>query len=248
LSPAVSLVVGCLCLAIFVWRQLFLQRTETALLDLRTFRTRNFTVSVAVLATTMLALFGTSILIPIYLQNVLGVDVLTSGLVVIPGGLTLCLLSPLVGRLHDRGGPTALVVPGAAVLCATMWFLALITSNATLPSVLAAHVVLSGALSFVLTPLFSTAIVSLPAALYPHGSAVIGTSQQLAGAAGTALFITVMTLVSQAGEEPASPAGLADGIQLAFLCGACIATISAALACFVRRPPGRGVEAGQALT
>jgi hypothetical protein len=71
--------------------------------------------------------------------------------------------------------------------------------------------------------------------------------QRRATAAAHALFITVMTLVSQTGEHPAESAGLADGTQLAFLCGAGIATISAVRAYLVRRPPGRRVEAGQAL-
>ena len=59
--------------------------------------------------------------------------------------------------------------------------------------ILIAHVVLSTALAFMFTPLFTSALGSVEPRLYSHGSAIVGTVQQVAGAAGTALFITVMT-------------------------------------------------------
>ena len=72
----VPLGVGAVALAVFVLRQLRLQRRDDALLDLRTFTSRTFTFSIAMLAISMLVLFGVIILLPIYMQNVLGLDVL----------------------------------------------------------------------------------------------------------------------------------------------------------------------------
>ena len=65
------------------------------------------------LAISMVALFGVIILLPIYMQNVMGLDVLTTGLLLLPGGLVMGLLAPTVGRIYDRIGPTALLVPGS---------------------------------------------------------------------------------------------------------------------------------------
>ena len=100
------LVVGGVAMVVFVRRQLTLatQRTR-ALLDLRTFGSRNFTISLLLMAILMLALFGTIILLPIYLQNVLGLSMLQTGLLLLPGGLVMGLLGPRVGRYYDKVGP-----------------------------------------------------------------------------------------------------------------------------------------------
>ena len=59
---------------------------------------------------------------------------------------------------------------------------------------LIAHLVLSVGLALMFTPLFTVSLGALPPNLYSHGSAMIGATQQVAGAAGTALFVAVMTL------------------------------------------------------
>ena len=102
----IPLGIGVGAIALFVWRQLALQRSDRALLDLRTFVSPTFTFSIVMLALSMMAMFGTLILLPIYTQTVLGLDVLTTGLMLLPGGLTMGLLAPFVGRFYDRFGPT----------------------------------------------------------------------------------------------------------------------------------------------
>ena len=78
---------------------------DRALLDLRAFAVRSFSVEVLLVAVSMMALFGTLILLPLYLQNVLGLSVLNTGLLLLPGGLAMGLLAPVVGRLFDMIGP-----------------------------------------------------------------------------------------------------------------------------------------------
>ena len=120
-SPAgIFSAVGAVFLAAFIFRQISLQTKGNPLLDLRTFESRNFTVSVLLMASLMMALFGTIILLPIYLQNVLGLSTLQTGLLLLPGGLLMGLLGPHVGR-YDRAGPIKLMVPGVIVVSAVLW-------------------------------------------------------------------------------------------------------------------------------
>ena len=104
--------------------------------------------------------------------------------------------------------------------------------------VLAAHVTLSIGLALMFTPLFTAGLASLRPKLYSHGSAVIGTVQQLAGASGTALFVAVMAGVTAtqltAGSSQISAS--ATGIQAAFLCGAVISLLGVVASFFLRRP------------
>src|SRR5690606_39915143 len=129
--PVVPLVVGAAALTVFVWRQLGLQRRDAALLDLRPFLSRTFSVGVGMMLISMGALFGTLILLPIYLQNVLGLTTLETGLVLLPGGLAMGLIAPIIGRLFDRFGPRPLVIPGAFVVAAALALLNLLEESSS---------------------------------------------------------------------------------------------------------------------
>ena len=63
-----------------------------------------------------------------------------------------------------------------------------------IPLLLGVHLVLSTGLAFLFTPAFTTALNPLPPSLYSHGSAILSTLQQVSGAAGVALLVTIVTL------------------------------------------------------
>ncbi|TFC93593.1 MULTISPECIES: MDR family MFS transporter [Cryobacterium] len=237
-AGGLPLVVGALGLTLFILRQLVLQRTDAALLDLRTFRSRTFTFSIVMMAISMMALFGTIILLPIYTQTVLGLSALYAGLMLLPGGLVMGLLAPFVGRLYDRSGPTLLLIVGSSIVSAVFWAMTMLGANSSPWLVLAAHVILSFGLALLFTPLFTASLAAVRPSLYSHGSAVVGTVQQLAGAVGTALFVTVMASVSASrlASGATDVAATAAGIQAAFLCGAMISLFAIPAAFFIRRP------------
>ncbi|QCW51731.1 multidrug efflux MFS transporter [Nocardioides dongxiaopingii] len=232
----IPLVVGAVALAAFIARQL--QLSDRALLDLRVFATRSFTVAVALVAVSMMALFGTLILLPLYLQDVLGLSTLQTGLVLLPGGLTMGLLAPVVGRVFDRVGPRPLVAPGAALTSVALWGMTTLDVDTSRPTVIALHVVMSIGLALMFTPLMTSALGSLPQQLYSHGSAIVSTLQQVAGAAGTALFITVMTRRTTSATADGTPLvdATAEGIHAALMYGGVISAAAVGVALLVRRP------------
>lgn len=237
--PWLPLGVGVVVLALFVLRQLRLQRDDRALLDLRTFQVPAFRLSVILFVFTAIALFGSLILLPIYIQNVLGYSTLGAGLALLPGGLLMGLLGPVVGRRIDKHGSRSTLLPGTVITAAGLWAMGIFTDTTPLWQVIATHIVLSFGLACVFTPLFTVSLGSLPGRLASHGSATIATAQQVAGAAGTALFVTVMTLVSvrTAGSPEAVDAhALAAGTRVAFLMGGAAATAAIAVAWFIREP------------
>lgn len=237
IAPAVPLLLGAAALALFVLRQTRLQRSESALLDLRPFRTRAFVVGVVLLLVSMGALFGALILLPIYLQNVRDLTTLQTGLLLLPGGLAMGLIAPLVGRLSDRFGPRPLVIPGTIAMALALGLMSLLDAGTPTWFVVLTHVLTSLGIGFAMTPLMTSALGSLQADLYSHGSAIVNTLQQLAGAAGTALFVTIMTVGATAGAESGlSPvAAQSAGIQDAFLWGAGLGVAAAFLSLLVRR-------------
>ncbi|MBA8901704.1 MDR family MFS transporter [Phyllobacterium sp. P30BS-XVII] len=237
-SPWIPLLIGAAVIAIFVLRQLQLQKQNRALLDLRTLTTKTFTIAVVMMAILMMSMFGVFILLPIYLQNVLGLTTLQTGLLLLPGGLIMGLCAPKVGSLFDKYGPKPLVIPGAILLSLVMWGLIFVQQDTPYWMLLIAHIVLSIGLALMFTPLFTVSLGSLPPKLYSHGSAMIGTTQQVAGAAGTALFVAIMTLraasVSAGGGDIL--AATTGGIKTAFLCGAIISLGAVLASFFVKKP------------
>lgn len=237
LESWLPLTIGVIALMLFVLRQIRLQRRDRALLDLRTFISRDFTFSIVMFAISMMTMFGTIVLLPFYLVSVLHVPVITVGLLLLPGGLIMGLLAPFVGRIYDRAGPTVLLIVGSSIVSADLWAMTMLDENSSFLWVLAAHVALSIGLALLFTPLFTASLGSLKPELYSHGSAIVGTVQQLAGAAGTALFVTVMS--AQAATLTASGASnesaTAAGIRIAFTYGAVISLFAIPAAFFVRK-------------
>jgi MFS transporter, DHA2 family, lincomycin resistance protein len=241
LPPWVPLAVGVVFLVLFALRQFSLQRRDAAFLDLRTFASRTFTIAVIMLSIGMLSLFGMVILLPIYLQNALDLPTTTIGLMLLPGPLLSGLLGPIVGRIYDKVGPRPLVVPGAIVLSLSFWVFALGLGVGTpIWVVVLANVLLGLGLAGLFTPLFSSGLGSLPPHLYSHGSALVATLQQVAGAAGTAIFIALLAIgLAGAGETDvtiASPEQIVAGVHLAFMVGAVVSLVNIAVSFFVRRP------------
>lgn len=234
----VSLVVGGIALALFVWRQLVLQRVDDALLDLRVFRSRNYTLAVIVMAILALSMFGTLVLLPQYLQNVAGLEPLQAGLILLPGSVLMGLLGPIMGRIYDARGTRTLLVPGTIMVSAALFFYSTVGEHTAWWLLVIAQTVMSVGLAMSFTPLFSSSLGSLRRHLYSHGSAALNTIQQVAGAAGVALLTVAYSSILHAGESAGletAEAG-APGARMAFLIAAVISLGAVALSSFVRKP------------
>ncbi|WP_051580410.1 DHA2 family efflux MFS transporter permease subunit [Pseudonocardia acaciae] len=204
---------GIVVLVLFVLRQLSLRRDERALLDPRPFTNRRFVVALLVSVLLFMCHIGVgSVLLPIYLQTVLHQGTFVTGLAVLPGGLVLASLGIPTGRLFDRYGARPLLIPGTAAMAVSLWVFAALGEGTSLGAVIGVHIVLMTGIGLMMTPLMTEPLAALPGGLYSHGTAILGTSQQMAGALGTAVFVTVASLGA------ANPAGTPDaaGMRLAF--------------------------------
>lgn len=235
LVPPAALAIGVVSLVIFTLRQKKLQaKGDAALLDLRPFAERNFSLSVTILTIAFGVMLGSVVVLPIYAQSGLGLTVLATGLIMLPGGITQGVLSPIVGRLYDLLGPKPLVIPGVLILCGAQWWLSTISADTTTGQLIAMHVTFSVGMALVQTPMMTHAMSSLPLPLYGHGSAILNTLQQLAGAAGTAALIGALAIgASWAGTGDA--AAQIAGAKLAFAVGGAIMVVAVVCAPFLTK-------------
>lgn len=240
---------GVVCLVLFVWRQTRLIRTDSPLLDLRAFRYPMFRLSVALLSLTMIALFSSVILLPIYLQSIRGLGSLQTGLMLFPGGLTMGLLAPVIGKIFDRHGPRALTTVGATLLTVMLWRFSTVDASTPIWHLVGQHLFFSVGLACLFTPGFTSGLNPLPPKLYSHGSAILSTLQQVSGAAGTALLVTIMSWRAAGLAAAGTPADVAQnaGLSTAFLVASGFGVATMVVALFMRPTPGEEHRASGAV-
>ncbi|HEU0256758.1 MAG TPA: MFS transporter, partial [Microbacteriaceae bacterium] len=241
--PWLALPVGALALAGFAWRQARLQRRDRPLLDLRTLAVPRYLIALILSMLVFMALLGAgAVLLPIYLQHVLGHGVFVAGLALLPGGVMMAAVSRPVGALYDRVGAKALVIPGAAGMSVALFLLALLGSAAPLAAVIGIDMLMMSSLGVMMTPLMADSLGALTDDLYSHGSALLTTLQQVAGALGSAVFVAVAAL----GGVDSSGLPGASGIRLAFVVAGLVgvAAFGVALAYPRGKPEGVGSAGG----
>jgi DHA2 family lincomycin resistance protein-like MFS transporter len=238
ITPAVLIVAGLVVVGLFVLRQLGLQRTGSPLLDLRTLTHRTYALSLALMAVAFMGFLGTMILLPLYLQDARGLTTLQTGFLMMPGGLAMGLLGPRVGKLFDRHGGRPLVIPGAAGIVIALTLFTQVGLSTPYWEILGAHVLLMVSLAAVFTPVFTLGLGAVPPQLYSHASSLLGALQQVAGAVGTAISITVLSsrqaFLHDHGASKA--AALVGGMQHTFVVSAGLSVIVLGLAVVL---PGR---------
>ncbi|SEP80046.1 MFS transporter, DHA2 family, lincomycin resistance protein [Lentzea xinjiangensis] len=245
LGPSIGIVVaGVAAITIFVLRQLKLQRTGAPLMDLRTLKHRTFALSLALMCIAFLAMMGSMILLPLYLQNLRGLTPLQTGLLLMPGGLAMGLLGPTVGKLYDRFGSRPLVLPGSIAIVLSLAGFTQISTTMPYWQVLALHALLMISLAATFTPIFTLGMGALPPKLYPHGSSILGTLQQVAAALGTALVVTVMSArTGQLVTEGASTASAQlSGMRLAFVVATALAVVTIVVAAMLPNRTAKTAE------
>ncbi len=217
--PPVALVAaGLAVVAVFVLRQLALQRRGTPLLDLRTLTHATFTLSLTLQSVAFLAMLGSMILLPLYLQELRGLGPLGAGLLLMPGGLAMGLLGPRIGKLFDRVGGRPLTVPGALGVVLALGTFSQLGAATPYAVVLGAHLLLMVSLAALFTPAFTLGLGALPPHLYSHGSSLLGTLQQVAAAIGTAVSVTVLSsrAASLAADGASATDAFVGGLRSAF--------------------------------
>ena len=244
--PPVAYVVGGLAVvALFAWRQHRLSHHDSALLDLRTLTHRTFTVSLLLQSVAFMAMLGSMILLPLYLQQLRGLTPLQTGLLVAPGGIAMGLLGPRVGKAFDTFGGRMLVIPGSIGVVGALAVLSRIGEATPYAVIVGAHLLLMISLAALFTPAFTLGLGALPQHLYSHGSSMLGTVQQVAGAIGTAVAITVVSsrAARLAADGASADAAFVGGLRTSFAVAAGVGLLVVALAFVLPNRLPQGAEA-----
>lgn len=241
-SPIVvaTLIIGVLSLLLFSIRQL---RMKQPMMDLRTFKYPMFTIGLILIFLCMMMLLSSMLILPMYLQQGMAVTPLTAGLVLLPGSLLNGFLSPVMGRLFDKFGPKWLVIIGLAITAIVLFMYTGITPTTTLSKIITMHVFMMIGISMIMMPAQTNGLNQLPPDFYPHGTAIMNTLQQVSGAIGTAVAVSILsagtTRFLSGVTNPESPenqlAGFTSGVQNAFVFALILAVIGLIISLFLKR-------------
>jgi len=185
----VPLLCGVAGLFFFSKRQLLL---EQPMLELRVFRYPMFLLGTIILFFSFLIPFATNIILPTYMQNALDINVFTAGFAMLPGSLMMVFFIPLSGRFYDKIGAKPIVVAGFIPLVISMFFLSRISMTTELTTIIVFHILMCIGIALIITPLQTNSLNQLPKKYMAHGVAILNTSQQIAAAFGSSLFIGLM--------------------------------------------------------
>ncbi len=272
-SPLVygTIIIGVISLIVFILRQI---KQEKPLLNFRIYKYPMFALSSVITMIVNMAMFSGMLLIPIYTQTIRGITPMDAGLMMLPGALVMAIMSPITGKLFDRFGGRILALIGLAIMAIATYFFGQLTLTTSYSYLVILHAIRMFGMSMVMMPVSTNGLNQLPARFYPHGTAMNNTLNQVAGAIGTALLVTIMSnrteskaielskaAVKNVTEQP-TPAAAAemkqqilmkamlDGINYSFLVAAFIAGIALIFAIFIKRAkqaedPGESMPANK---
>ncbi|SDI99395.1 MDR family MFS transporter [Natribacillus halophilus] len=241
--------IGFIALALFVWRQLILPQP---ILEVRVFKYGIFTLATIVGMIIFMSMIGSQTILPIYMQDMHDFTALDTGLMLLPGAVAMGIMSPITGRIFDKFGARKLAIVGLTLVCVTTFMFTQLSTTTSFTYLAAVNMFRMLGMSFVMMPVTTAAINSLPNVLIPHGTAMNNTMRQIAGAIGTAALVTVMSTMALDPEQAVNMnEALVHGVNMSFWLATILTFIGFILAFFIPKrkqhpPDNMNVRTGSA--
>lgn len=195
-SDNLAVTVGLICagvvlIALFVVRQF---KLEQPMLRVQILATHNYRVSVCTIVLIQMSLMGMGVIMPLYIQGVLGYGATISGVSMLPGALLGAFAGVFAGRLFDRFGVRKVAIPGFIVVLLGAAGLTLYGVDTSIIFVGVAYTLLSVGMQFAMTPMNTWGVNSLDNSVVQHAQSLSNTLNQVAGSFGTALLVSLSAL------------------------------------------------------
>lgn len=205
------IILGIVSLFIFITRQL---KLKEPLLEFRVFKYGTFTLATGLGMIVFAAMIGTNVVLPLYMQTMIGYSALKSGLVLLPGAILMGVMNPITGYIFDTVGGKWMARIGLFLLTFTTFSFTILTDTTSFAYLASMNAIRMASISLVMMPMTTLALNQLPDSLIPHGTAMNNTFRQVAGSIGTAVLVTVMAMATI--QEKATE-GAIHGVNISFL-------------------------------
>jgi DHA2 family multidrug resistance protein len=180
-------------LGAFLWE---LSREDPAV-DFHLLKERNFLIATMTMFMLGLVLYGSTALLPIFLQTLLGYTALLSGLVLSPGGFLVIFLLPVVGKLLTRIESRWLVVCGLSMLALSLFHMATFNLDVDFRTAMVARVYQSAGMAFLFVPINVMAFYFVPKEKINNATGIINLARNIGGSVGIAGVVTMLARRAQ---------------------------------------------------
>jgi DHA2 family multidrug resistance protein len=183
-----SLIAAASLIFVVIWEW----RHKDPIIDLHLFRDRTFGISNLLMFMLGFALLGSTLLLPLFTQTLLGYTAERAGLALMPGGFTIILLLPLVGFLLSRYSPRWLLFFGLVVLSGSLFHMAGFDLDMDFRSVATARVFQAAGMAFLFVPINTAAYAFLPRDKNNAASGLMNLGRNIGGSVGISLVTTLL--------------------------------------------------------
>lgn len=180
-------------LAAFIWE---LTRKDP-IVDFRLLKNRNFFLATLTMFLLGFVLYGSTALLPIFLQTLLGYTALLSGLVLSPGGMITVIMLPLVGKLLGKVDARWLVICGVAIVAGSLIHMAHFNLDIDFRTAMMARIYQSAGLAFLFVPTNVMAFYFIPKEKINNATGLINLARNIGGSFGIANVVTLLARRSQ---------------------------------------------------
>lgn len=215
MQAGLPLLSGLIFSGLFAVRQCSL---EKPFLDVKILANKNYMVSVIGSMLLYFVMMGSSVLMPLYVQSVMGYSAVVSGLVTLPGSLATTLVSPFAGKIYDKMGIKKLFVIGSAVMLFSNIGMYFLTMSTPLWVATMLNVIRNISIGSLMMPLLTWGTSSIHIKKVADASSLLTSLRTVAGAIGSAVFVGIMTSVSENSAAVYGDSALMHGMNVAFLC------------------------------
>jgi EmrB/QacA subfamily drug resistance transporter len=245
-STLIGLVLGLVLLVLFIRHEL---STEQPLLDMRVFRSTDFTLAMVTSWFGQAAMFGTLFLVPLFLQQVRGYGSFATGLYTLPQAIASAAMMPVAGRLFDRFGARPTVIAGQLLVGAGLWLLSRINATTTGGDMVVPLILWGLGMGLTIMPLNTQVLNAAPPELVSRVTSLSGALFNVIGSlaiAGAATILTTRMAVHTAAAAGPEAAAASFGDVFAVAAGVSIAAAVLALTLRRQQSPA-GAQAGAAM-
>jgi DHA2 family multidrug resistance protein len=182
--------ISAIAFVVFITREL---TATNPLIDLKLLVDRNFGLSNLVIFVFSMGMFGSTFLLPLYLQNSLDYTALQSGAVFLPVGIIQGIMSPISGMIADKSNPKVPIILGILLLTLSLYInsdLSFLTEHSFIMSSL---YIRGFAMGIMFTPLNQISFLTIPHDKMAQASSITNTIRQIGGSVGVAFLTTVLT-------------------------------------------------------